>query len=190
MLFYVFIKKIDYKPECKYNVFKSTMEYIFNSKSKYKIIYALRTNIILERLFVPLYLYIIIGNFKLFSSITIISLLLQVLTIILIGKYSDKNISKSNDLVTFIKTIITGMFLITKNKIAISINKTFNDNFQRVYETSTLTSIQNIIKKSKEGDAEATDALVNGNFPLIHLPCRLNVWQYNQKRTNQNYSIR
>lgn len=150
LLQYIFIKQIDYKPENKSNAFKATMKYILKSKSKYKAIYALRTNHILERLFVSLYLYIMIEDFKLFSSITIISLLLQVLTIILIGKYSDKNIKKSNDLVTIIKTIITGIFLITKNKIIIAINKTLNDNFQKVYETSTQTSIQNIIKESKE----------------------------------------
>lgn len=150
LLEYFFIKKIDYKPENKNNPFKATIKYILKSKSKYKVIYALKTNHILERLFVSLYLYIMIEDFKLFSSITIISLLLQVLTIVLIGKYSDKNISKSNNLVTFIKTIITGIFLITRNKIIISVNKTLNDNFQKVYETSTQTSIQNIIKESKE----------------------------------------
>ena len=150
LLQYFFIKQIDYKPENKSNAFKATMKYILKSKSKYKVIYALRTNHILERLFVSLYLYIMIEDFKLFSSITIISLLLQVLTIILIGKYSDKNISKSNNLVTLIKTIITGVFLITKNKVIIALNKTLNDNFQKVYETSTQTSIQNIIKESKE----------------------------------------
>jgi len=150
LLQYIFIKQIDYKPENKSNAFKATMKYILKSKSKYKVIYALRTNHILERLFVSLYLYIMIEDFKLFSSITIISMFLQVLTIILIGKYSDKNIRKSNDLVTVIKTIITGVFLITKNKIIIAINKMLNDNFQKVYETSTQTSIQNIIKESKE----------------------------------------
>lgn len=150
LLQYIFIKQIDYKPESNSNVFKATIKYILKSKSKYKIIYALRTNHILERLFVSLYLYIMIEDFKLFSSITIISMFLQALTIILIGKYSDKNIKKSNDLVTVIKTIITVIFLITKNKIVISINKMLNDNFQKVYETSTQTSIQNIIKESKE----------------------------------------
>ena len=158
LLQYFFIKQIDYKAENKSNAFKATMKYILKSKSKYKVIYALRTNHILERLFVSLYLYIMIEDFKLFSSITIISLLLQVLTIILIGKYSDKNISKSNNLVTFIKTIITGVFLITKNKVIIAINKTLNDNFQKVYETSTQTSIQNIIKESKE-DNELLSAI-------------------------------
>lgn len=147
---YVFIRQIDYKPENKRNAFKESIKYILKSKSKYKIIYALRTNHMVEKLFLPLYLYIIIGDFKLFSSITIISLLLQVFTIILIGKYSDKNISKSTNLVTFIRTIITTIFLITKNKIIVSIDKTLNDNFQKVYETSTQTSIQNIIKNSKE----------------------------------------
>lgn len=147
---YAFIRKIDYKPENKSNAFKEAMKYILKSKSKYKIIYALRTNHMVEKLFLPLYLYIIIGDFKLFSSITIISLLLQVFTIILIGKYSDKNISKSTNLVTCIRTIITTIFLITKNKIIVSINKTLNDNFQKVYETSVQTSIQNIIKDSKE----------------------------------------
>ena len=150
LLQYIFIKQIDYKPENKSNAFKATMKYILKTKSRYKVIYALRTNLILERLFVSLYLYIMIEDFKLFSSITIISMFLQALTIILIGKYSDKNIRKSNNLVTVIKSIITGIFLITKNKVVIAINKTLNDNFQKVYETSTQTSIQNIIKESKE----------------------------------------
>lgn len=150
LLQYIFIRKIDYKPNNKTNAFKSTIKYISKSKSKYKIIYALKANHILERLFLPLYLYIIIGDFKIFSAITIISLLLQVLTIILIGKFSDKNLKKSNDLVTIIKTMITGIFLISKNKVVISVNKTLNDNFQKAYETSTQTSIQNIIKESKE----------------------------------------
>ena len=69
---YFFIKKIDYKPQNRSNAFKATMTYILKTRSKYKVIYALKTNHILERLFVPLYLYIVIQDFKLFSSITII----------------------------------------------------------------------------------------------------------------------
>ena len=44
VLQYIFIKKIDYKVENKTSVFKETMKYIFKSKSRYKIIYALTTN--------------------------------------------------------------------------------------------------------------------------------------------------
>lgn len=91
-------------------------------------------------------------DFSLFSSIIILSSLIQIVTITLIGKYSDKNLSKANNLVTAIKAIITAIFLFAKNKIIISINKTLNDNFEKVYETSIQTSIQNIIKESKENN--------------------------------------
>ena len=62
------------------------------SKSKYKIIYALRTSHIIERLFIPMYIYILLQDFKVFSIIIILSLLAQIITITLIGKYTDKNI--------------------------------------------------------------------------------------------------
>lgn len=150
LLQYVFIKQIDYKVENKTNAFKATMKYIFKEKSRYKTIYALRTNHIIERQFVSLYLFLALKDFSLFSSVVIVSLLLQIITITLIGKYTDKNIVKSNNLVTIIKAVITGIFLFVKNKVMISFNKTLYDNFQKVYETSIQTSIQNIIKEAKE----------------------------------------
>ena len=150
ILQYIFIKKIDYKVEIKASAFKTTMEYILKTKSRYKTIYALTTNQIIEKQFAPLYLYIVLKNFSVFSSIVIVSLLLQIATITLIGKYSDKNLSKSNNLVSIIKTTITGIYLFSRNKVMISINNTLSDNFAKVYETSIQTSIQNIIKDSKE----------------------------------------
>ena len=54
----LFIRKIDYKVENKTNAFKASMKYIIKTKSRYKIIYALRTSHIIERQFVPLYLFI------------------------------------------------------------------------------------------------------------------------------------
>ena len=150
LLQYIFIRKIDYKVENKTNAFKTSMKYIIKTKSKYKMIYALRTSHIIERQYVPLYLFIAVKDFSVFSSITIISLLLQVITVSLIGKYTDKNIIKANSLVTIIKVIITSVFLFAKNKVTIAFNKVLNDNFEKVYETSINTSIQNIIKESKE----------------------------------------
>lgn len=150
ILQYLAILKIDYKPEKKTSVFKASIKYLIHSKSKYKIIYALRTNHIIERQFVPLYLYILLQDFKAFSVVTIVSLLFQVITIILIGKYTDKNIKKSNNLVSLIKASITLIYLFIKDKLIISINKTISDNVSKVYETSIQTSIQNIIKESKE----------------------------------------
>lgn len=150
LLQYLAILKIDYKPEKKSSVFKASMKYLIHSKSKYKIIYALRTNHIIERQFLPLYLYLILKDFKAFSVVTIVSLLFQVITIIFIGKYTDKNVKKSNNLVTLIKTSITLIYLFVKDKFIISLNKTISDNISKVYETSIQTSIQNIIKESKE----------------------------------------
>ena len=152
ILQYIFIRKIDYKVDNKTNAFKETMNYIFKSKSKYKIIYALRANHIIERQFIPLYLYIVLKDFSLFSSIVIVSLLLQVITVAFIGKYSDKNIWKANNLVTVIKTIITGIFLFARNKVTLAFNKILSDNFEKVYDTSITTSIQNIIKEQEENN--------------------------------------
>jgi len=152
LLQYIFIRKIDYKTENKTNAFKQAMKYIIKTKSRYKIIYALRTNHIIERQFVPLYLFIVLKDFSLFSSVIIVSLLFQIITITLIGKYTDKNIRKANTLVSIIKAIITGVFLVAKNKITISLNKTLSDNFEKVYETSIQTSIQNMIKEANENN--------------------------------------
>lgn len=152
LLQYFAILKIDYKPEKKSSIFKASMKYLIHSKSKYKIIYALRTNHIIERQFVPLYLYLLLQDFEAFSVVTIVSLLFQIITIILIGKYTDKNIKKSNNLVTLIKTSITLIYLFVKDKFIISINKAVSDNVSKVYETSIQTSIQNIIKESKENN--------------------------------------
>ncbi len=150
LLQYIATIKIDYKPENKTNTFKASIKYLVHSKSKYKIIYALRTNHIIERLFVPMYLYIILQDFAIFSTVIIVSLLFQIVTITLIGKYADKDLKKSNNLVSNIRIVITAIYLFTKNKILISFNKTLSDNFEKVYETSIQTSIQNIIKKSRE----------------------------------------
>ena len=152
LLEYIFIQKIDYKVENDTSAFKASMKYIGKSKSRYKMIYELRTNHIIERQFVPLYLYLVLKDFQLFSSVIIVSLLLQIITVAFIGKYSDKNIVKANNLVTIMKAMITAIFLFAKNKIAISFNKTLNDNFEKVYETSIQTSIQNIIKEEKENN--------------------------------------
>lgn len=150
ILQYIVILQIDYKPEKKTNTFKSSIKYLLHSKSKYKIIYALRANHIIERLFVPLYLYIALKDFKAFSVVVVISLLFQIITVTLIGKYTDKNIKKANTLVSLIRLIITSIYLFAKNKFVISVNKTVSDNLEKVYETSIQTSIQNMIKESKE----------------------------------------
>ena len=97
-----------------------------------------------------MYLYIVLQDFKTFSVVVVVSLVFQITTVTLIGKYADKNIKKSNNLVSIIRVFITTIYLFAKNKMIISINKTVGDNLEKVYETSIQTSIQNIIKESKE----------------------------------------
>lgn len=150
ILQYIMILQIDYKPQKKSSTFNASIKYLLHSKSKYKVIYALRTSHIIERLFVPLYIYIVLQDFKAFSVVIVVSLIFQVITVTLIGKYADKDIKKSNNLVSMMRIFITMIYLFVKNRMIISINKTIGDNLEKVYETSIQTSIQNIIKKSKE----------------------------------------
>ena len=128
LLQYIVILKIDYKLEKKSNAFKESIKYLVKSKSKYKIIYALRANHIIERIFIPMYLYIILQDFKAFSTVIVVSLLFQIITITLIGKYTDKNLRKSNNFVSLVRIVITSIYLFTKNKLIISFNKTVSDN--------------------------------------------------------------
>ncbi len=151
ILDYIFTKLVDYKPvKNNKNIFKETLRYILKNKSNYKTIYSLRTFHIIERLFVPLYIFLVLKDFKSFAIVMTVSLSLQIITVFIIGKYTDKNIVKSNTVVSYIRVIITSLYLLLKSKLLISINKTISDNFEKVYETSIQTSIQNIIKNSKE----------------------------------------
>lgn len=147
----VFIKFVDYKPiKNGKNVFKETLNYIIKSKSNYKYIYCMRTSHIIERLFVPLYIFIVLEDFKAFTVVITVSLTVQILTVLITGKLLDKNIVKSNKLISFIKVIITSLYLFPISKWVVSATKIVNDNFEKMYETSFNTSVQNIIKVSKE----------------------------------------
>lgn len=154
LLDYLFTAIIDYKPQVPVeNIVRKTIHYIMKNKSDFKIIYSLRTAHIIERLFVPLYLYLALQDFVAFSTVISISRLIQIVTVMITGKFTDKNSQKTNKIVSFIKIIITSMYLFIKDKFILSVNKAISDNFEKVYETSIQTSIQNIIKDSEEEDA-------------------------------------
>lgn len=154
LLDYLCTAFVDYKPEVEAKqVWKKTMHTLKTSKNPVKGIYALRTAHIIERQFIPLYLFLALQDFKAFSMVMSVSLLLQIITVILTGKWTDKNSKKTNTIVSAIKIIITAMFLGFKDKYVISINKAVNDNFEKVYETAIQTSIQNQIKKADKEEA-------------------------------------
>ncbi len=154
LLDYLCTALIDYKPQLPpENILRKTMQYIFKKKSDVKIIYSLRTAHIIERLFTPLYLYLVLQDFVAFSTVISVSLFLQIVTVMITGRFTDKNIKKTNNVVSIIKIMITSLYLLIKDKFVLSVNKAVSDNFEKVYETSIQTSIQNSIKKSDEEDA-------------------------------------
>lgn len=55
---------------------------------------------------------------------------------------------KTNRIISIIKILITGIFIIVKDKFIISVNKMIYDNAQKAYEISYNTSQQTMIKES------------------------------------------
>lgn len=150
LLDYLCTAVVDYRPEVvNQHVFKETLKYMFQDRNHYELIYALRTNHIIERLLVPLYVYLALQDFVAFSTVLTVFLLVQIVTVMIIGKLTDKDTKRTNNIVTAIRVLITTVYLFTKNKIAISFNKALNDNFEKVYETTLQTSIQNMIREVK-----------------------------------------
>ncbi len=154
LLDYLCTAVVDYKPQIKnQHIFKETIKYVFKHIDSYELAYSLRTNHIIERLFMPLYLYLVLQDFVAFGTVMAISLIFQIITVVLVGKLTDKNTQKTNDFVSVIKMLITSVFLFAKNKLFISFNKMLSDNFEKVYETTVQTSLQNKIKSSKEDNS-------------------------------------
>lgn len=60
----------------------------------------------------------------------------------------DKNRKKTNGIISTLKIIISGAFVILKNKLIISVNKMMYDNVQKMYEISYSTVQQEMIKES------------------------------------------
>lgn len=154
LLDFIFTAMVNYKPEIENkNNFKAIFNYILHTKSSLKTIYSLRTFHIIERLFLPLYIYIALEDFKLFSTVIIVSLIVQIIPIIIIGRTTDKNIKKTSNIVSILKIIVLSIFIFAKNKVVISINKTVNDNLEKAYDTNAQTLIQNVTKNEKEDKA-------------------------------------
>lgn len=151
LICYFFVLKIDYKPKVQdKSIFKKTLQFILKENSDFKTIYSLKTNHIIERYFIPLYLYIVLQDFVSFSTVITVSLALQLISVLVIGKLTDKNLKKTSTFVTILKSIITSIYLFLKNPLIISLNKMVSDNFDKAYEASIQSSIQNLMNKSNE----------------------------------------
>lgn len=144
-----FAKKMDYKPEFKKSEkFINIYRDIVKVKSPAKKICIAKAFDIIEKFFVPLYIYIALNDFVAFSVVVIISLTLQSIILFASGVYMDKNMKKTYRVISVLKAIVSGIFIIAKNKVFVSINNMAYDNVQKMYETTYTTALQTIIRKS------------------------------------------
>lgn len=87
LLDYLCTAMVDYKPQVMDSkVFKETINHIFKSENHYQTIYALRTSHIIERLFLPLYVYLVLQDFVAFTMVITVSLFIQIVTVTFIRK--------------------------------------------------------------------------------------------------------
>ncbi len=144
-----FQRKIDYKPEQKSKEkYIDILKDVVKVKSPAKKISIVKSFDIVERFFVPLYIYLALNDFVAFSTVMIISLTIKSIVLFISGSYADKNMIKTNGVISILKAIVSGIFLIIKNKVIISINNMVYDNVKKMYETTYTTALQTVIKDS------------------------------------------
>lgn len=56
--------------------------------------------------------------------------------------------SKTNNIISIFKMIVSGIFLVIKSKVFVSLNKMIYDNVQKMYEATYTTALQTVINKS------------------------------------------
>ena len=120
------------------NSFKESYKYLMqkNENKRMKIVSGLRSFIIIERLItVPLYLYISLMDLKTFTSLYIISTVVELLSLFITGKKLDKNQTTTFNCISFIKGIITAIFLFAKNIYTLMINQSAYKLIDNVYDS-------------------------------------------------------
>lgn len=138
---YVALAQID-KNKLQYEVikpFKESYKYLFKKSEnrKLKLVSGLRSFVIIERLIaVPLYLYISLNNLKTFTSLYIISTIVELLSLFITGEKLDKNHTKTFNIISIIRGITTTIFLFAKNVYILMINQSVYKLVDDVYDSS------------------------------------------------------
>lgn len=141
LIAYVALAQID-KNKLQYKVtkpFRESYKYLFkkSENGKLKLVSGLRSFIIIERLIaVPLYLYISLNNLKTFTSLYIISTIVELLSLFITGKKLDKNHTKTFNIISIIKGITTTIFLFAKKVNVLMINQSVYKLVDDVYDSS------------------------------------------------------
>ena len=141
LIAYIALAQID-KNKLQYEVkapFKESYKYLFkkSENTKLKILSGLRGFIIIERLIaVPLYLYISVNNLKTFTSLYIISTIVELLSLFITGEKLDKNREKTFNIISIIRGVTTTVFLFAKNMYVLMINQSVYKLVDDVYDSS------------------------------------------------------
>ena len=141
LLAYIALAQID-KNKLQYEVrepFKESYKYLFHKSenTKLKLVSGLRGFIIIARLIaVPLYLYISLNNLKTFTSLYILSTIIELLSLFITGEKLDKNHEKTFNIISIIKGITTTIFLFAKNVYVLMINQSIYKLVDDVYDSS------------------------------------------------------
>lgn len=152
---YIALLNLD-KTNLKYEIkssFKESYKYLMqrNENKSLKLVSGLRSCIIIERLIaVPLYLYISLMDLKTFTSIYIISTIIELLSLFITGRKLDKNQIKTFNLVSLIKGIITSIFLFAKNTYVLMINQSIYKLVDNVYDSSYSALSQSKVENDKK----------------------------------------
>lgn len=145
--------RVNYKPDnSKKEKITAIFKYLIKSKSPLKIVGIFKAFYILERFMLPLYIYLIVKDFKLFGSIITITTLIQAITIIFTGRIADKNIKKTNTLVSICKITMSALIMVIRNVIGVSLINIISGVFYKTYDTAFCTSVHNITKNSEENN--------------------------------------
>lgn len=133
--------------------FKDSYSYLIksNENKKFKIVSGLRSCIIIERLIaVPLYLYISLMNLKTFTTLYVVSTVVELLSLFVSGKNLDKDQIKTFNVISVIKGIITSVFLFAKNTYILMVNQSVYKLVDNVYDSSYLALSQCKVENDKK----------------------------------------
>jgi MFS family permease len=133
--------------------FKESYKYLLNKNEnkELKRVSGLRSFIILERLIaVPLYLYISIMDLKTFTSLYVISTIIELFSLFISGNTFDKNKLKTFNIISVIKGIVTAIFLFFKNIYILMINQSLYKLVDNVYDSSYSALSQSKVAKDKQ----------------------------------------
>lgn len=152
---YIALLNLD-KNKLKYNMevpFKESYEYLIkkDENKRLKLVSGLSSCIIIERLIaVPLYLYISLMDFKTFTSLYIISTIIELLSLFITGTRFDKDKIKTFNIISTIKGIITAIFIFAKNKILLMTNQSIYKLVDNVYASSYSALSQSKVENDKK----------------------------------------